>query len=185
MRRLFPSGDRRRVPDGRPRLDTCTMVGSARPDPSDDQVREMRWRLFLGNSALPFPSGLRTFIGEPGILGCAIPSVGAVSLMASDIAEDVAYGNGGSQGMGELQPLPTSVSSYCAGSTEGAAGSVRLTSGRSLLPLSLSLGRRACPRAGEVAGGGVYHFLPYHIPPPKEAMTRHRTVGIRGMAFDR
>ena len=128
----------------------------------------MRWRLFLGNSALPFPSGLRTFIGEPGILGCAIPSVGAVSLMASDIAEDVAYGSGGSQGMGELQPLPTSVSSYCAGSTEGAAGSVRLTSGRSLLPLLLSLGRAPVHVRGKSPGAGFTIFCHIISPPQRK-----------------
>ena len=66
-----------------------------------------------------FPLASGRFIGELGIIGRAIPSVGAVSLMASDIAEDVAYGIGESQGMGELQPLPTSISSYCAGLTEG------------------------------------------------------------------
>ena len=44
-----------RVPNGRPRLDTCTKVGSVRPDPSDDQVREMKWRLFWASS---LPSSL-------------------------------------------------------------------------------------------------------------------------------
>ena len=75
-------------------------------------------------------------------------------MLASDIATGAAWETGGSQGMGELQPLPASIASGCAGSTEGAVGSVRLTPGRRPSPSLLPLGRRACPRAGDVAGSG-------------------------------
>ncbi|CAL9186484.1 unnamed protein product [Musa hybrid cultivar] len=72
------------------------------------------WRLFWASSP-PSSLWLEDVYRGTRHYRRAIPSVGAVSLMASDIAEDVAYGIRESQGMGELQPLPTSVSSYCAG----------------------------------------------------------------------